>query len=178
MDSPDSPPVQFSLTIRQPDRWMGILWLILGVALLITFFLPNYTVANMGITGLEVLERAFRPESNPRRIFDDAGFFIMLAVPMYYFLLGVFSVVCGIIALVQKQAKYAWATAIPNFFGFLFTVLGAILLLHRHSEVPFFAKLLPKPTLMYWVAMVLQLLLGLASLGYILLKRRSGWKTV
>jgi hypothetical protein len=167
----DTPSVPIAIRISNPERLLGIIWLVLGGLLLGAFFLPNFTMAGMNVNGPKLIEMLTRPDANIRRIFDDEGFFMMVTVPMLYTVLGVASAALGLLTIVQGKASGPVVLAVAALIVFVYAIVGAIMIHNSSSEMLIFTKLMPKPTVNYWLAMGLQFLIFVASTGYRLLRR-------
>ena len=164
-------PVAIGFTIRHPDRLLAGIWLGAGFLLILSFFLPNYEMAGMKIGGPKIIEMVWRRDSLASRIFDDAGFMMMVAVPIAYVMQGMLSLGLGVLGLFKLRHNIVLGVAIAGFMAFIFTIIGAVVIDNANTDVPFFSKLVPKPTFVYWLAMGLQLVICLASVGYLILKR-------
>lgn len=160
-----------SISISQPARLLGMIWTALGFMLLVAFFLPNFTMAGMGVSGPKLIEMVTRPDFNPNRILDDEGFFMMVTVPILSAILAIVTLTFGLIAAIQNRAKGTMLILIFASITFIYAILGAIIVYNSNHDVPFFAKLLPKPAAAYWFAIVLHALICVAGLGFTLLRR-------
>jgi hypothetical protein len=172
MEGQGSTPRQFLLTIPDPQRLLGYLWISLGALLFLTFFLPNFTVASLEITGPKLISDFLRQDTNPARILDDLGFFMMVAVPSFYACLAIITLVLGGLALARRPIQPLFLVFF-GLFGFLFSIYGAWVIGSHDTEIRLFAKLLPRPIFGYWIAMATQFLIFAFSFGYWWIKRRG-----
>ncbi len=172
MESQESRPRQFLLTVPDPQRLLGYLWVGLGALLFLTFFLPNFTVASLEITGPKLISDFLRKDTNPARILDDLGFFMMVAVPSFYFCLAVITLGLGGLALARRPIQPLFLV-FCGMFGFVFSIYGAWVIGNHDTQIPLFAKLLPRPIFGYWIAMATQFLIFALSFGYWWIRRRG-----
>ncbi len=169
MESPRSLPEAAQIANARLLKWLGGAWMLMGILLIVGFFCPNFMVANLGISGLGVIERAFRAGGNPMRILDDATYCMMVACPIVHLLLGVLAIACGAVNLGASSGKnVVWLTSF-SLFAIAFTLVGAWLIDASRSDVFPIAKLLPRTAAAYWMS------IGLESLIFVLGMVFWGW---
>ncbi len=173
MSSSESAPSTITFTIRRPERLLGWAWIGLGTLLVICFFLPNYAIGSLDIHGPKLLDMLLRRDGNPGRMFDEAGFFMMVAVPLVYAMLALVILGFGLQCLTRSEGKYAVLIAILGLFGLIFTISGAIVIADSGSDIILLSKLLPRPKVGFWIALVAQGLVFVLSVAYLIMKGRK-----
>jgi hypothetical protein len=167
---PESPPIGF--TIRHPDRLLAAVWVAVGLLLLLSFFLPNFEMAGMDLNGPKLVDMLFRQNADMGRLFDDAGFFMMVTVPIACLALGLACLTLGTLTLLRRGPQVTLFIAAWSLVGLIYMIIGAIVIDGSGSDAPFLSKLVPKPTMVYWLALVLHVVLSAATTGFLILVRR------
>lgn len=153
------------LTFLKPDRWIVWAWLLAAGLLMVTFFLPNFEMAGMDLSGPKLIEILLRRDSEFLRVFDDAGFFMMVFAPLLNLFIAVLTIACGVWILAgQKRPMLLWV-GILHLGGFFFAITTMIVVENSHSNLPFLSKLTPEPAAAFWWATVLEGSVFLLSCG-------------
>lgn len=133
------------------EKVQGILWLILGLFLLLAFFLPNYTTPVMDIDGLDLLKTATRDPKAFSRLTRDLPTFFMVMAPFTYWLLGLVAVIAGSFSLYGRKSSMEMLVIVWSGLSVLISLLAIFLLLNRNDAPSFFMKFLPKPGIVFYL---------------------------
>lgn len=138
-------------------------WLILGLFLLLAFFLPNYTTPIIDISGFDLLRGFLKDPRSISRLMEDVPTFFMIVTPFMYWFLGFGGLVVGIICL-SGRAVLAdrFITILAGILVFM-SVTTIVVMTNRHDVPSLFAKALPKPNTVFYFTIVAEL--GILILG-------------
>ena len=170
MSSSAPAPSTITFTIRQPERLLGWVWISLGASLMICFLLPNFGIGTLDIHGPKLLDMLLRRDGNPERMFDEAGFYMMIAVPIVYAAMALVLMGLGLHCLIHRDGRHAMLAATLGLFVLIFAIVGAIVIADSGSKMLIFAKLMPKPKMGYWIAVVAEGLQSVLSVAYLIFK--------
>ena len=161
------------LVPKSSDKWLAILWLIAGLLIAVLFWAPNFRMADIELTGPKLLAIAFREDASVARIFDDGGFFMMIAGPFANVFVAIFTIVYALFALARHRIQGVIVLASIHFLSCLFGIIGGIVVAHSHSAQPFFSKLHVEPTFAYWLTSALQALVFVFSARFAFLRAKK-----
>lgn len=136
------------------EHILGILWLIMGLFLMLAFFLPNYTTPVMDIDGLDLLKTATNDPRAFSRMTRDLHTFFMVLAPFTYVLLGLLAIIAGAISINGRKSSMELLVTIWAGLSALIGLLTVFLLLNRNDAPSFFMKFLPKPGVVFYLTVL------------------------
>jgi hypothetical protein len=161
-------------TARILDQVKGVVWLLFGVYLLLAFFLPNYTTPIIDFDGLDLLRTAIRDSKALKRLVQDLPTFFMVITPFAYWFVGFLAVLVGILTLSGRNSSLGLFVTILSGITLLTSLLTIYLLLNRNDTPSFFAKMLPRPSSWFYLAVLAQVLvLGTGILSLVTKKNQA-----
>jgi hypothetical protein len=132
----------------------GILWLILGLFLMLAFFLPNYTTPVIDIDGLDLLKTATRDPKAFSRLTRDLPTFFMVVAPFAYAILGLLALITGAFSINGRKSSLEMLVMVWAGLSTVTSLLTVFLLLNRHDAPSFFMKMLPKPGTVFYMTIL------------------------
>jgi hypothetical protein len=164
---PPSGPV--TLVLRDPNRILAVIWTVAAVLLIITFLLPNYSIATLKLNGIDTLRMSIKDADTLRKLFDDSSYLTMILVPILYLGLGIFLAMVAVWQWTGKGKSWVLPTTIAVLAVMIITIIGLFVIGNNAKDVPFISKLMPQTIYGYHFALCLQVLAFLAGLGYLVL---------
>jgi hypothetical protein len=175
-ETPETPPNrwQFQFAIREPARLLACIWGGLALLLLLSFLLPNYSMAVLEMNGWDAFRMAFKDTENLRKMVDDSSYLLMVIVPLAYLMVGLAAAVSALRLWRGKGRQMAMFTTGIALVVWILALVGYFTIGANANQMPFFGKLMPKPIYGYHLALVWQGLVCLTGIAYWALETRAG----